>query len=210
MALRSTPTTEGAVVRRLGNLEEVQILGAVKGERFVVGDQDWPMAYQSWTDTWYRIEGGYVYSAFVFVPRAGEGSPFTRGGARAIEVDIRTQTLRALVGGQVIFSAAVTTGKPGYETPAGKFTVGSWGRVANETMTSGQAAINDPAESYHVKNVLYTQYFDGEGNALHLNYWQPEGVFGAARTSHGCVGLLIHDAQWLWFFAQGGVSLTIS
>jgi len=26
--------------------------------------------------------------------------------------------------------------------------------VINETMTSSQAAINDPAEEYHVKNVL--------------------------------------------------------
>ncbi len=211
VALRSAPSTStGQILRRLGNLEEVQLLGAVKGERFVVGDQDWPMAYQSWTDTWYRVEGGFIYSAFVFVPRGGESSPFARGGARTIEVDIRTQTLRALIGGQVIFTAAVTTGKPGFDTPTGRFTVGSWGRVANETMTSGQAAITDPAEAYNVKNVLYTQYFDGEGNALHLNYWQPESVFGAARTSHGCVGLLIHDAQWLWFFAQGGVTLTIS
>jgi hypothetical protein len=76
-------------------------------------------------------------------------------------------------------------------------------------MTSGQAAIDDPAEAYNVKNVLYTQYFDSLGDALHLNYWQPDGVFGSARTSHGCVGLYIHDAQWLWLFTQGGVRLEI-
>lgn len=209
MAVRSKPTTkEGEVVARLNHLQEVEILGTVKGERWVVGDQDWPMAYQSWTDSWHRVKDGYIYSAYVFVARPGEGSPFARTGERRVEVDISTQTLRALIGEQVVYAAAVTTGKNGYETPKGRYTVGGW-RVPNETMTSAQAAINEPEEEYHVKNVLYTQYFDNSGNALHLNYWQPDSVFGTTRTSHGCVGLRIHDAQWLWLFTLGGVRLDI-
>jgi hypothetical protein len=210
VSVRALPSTrDGEVVARLNHFQEVRIIGVVKGERWIVGDQDWPMAYQAWTDTWYRVEGGYIYSAFVFLPRAGEASPFARGAERWIDVDIKSQRLRAMVGDQPVFSAAVTTGKTGFDTPPGRYTVGAGGRVANETMTSSQAAIDDPAESYHVKNVLYTQYFNSSGDALHLNYWQPDSVFGAARTSHGCVGLLIHDAQWLWFFASGGVRLEI-
>lgn len=208
--VRSAPTTaDGRVVARLGNMAPVQIRGAVRGERFVVGDQTWPMAPHDWTNLWYQVDGGYIYSAYVFVPGAGEGNPLGRGGERAIQVDIASQTLTAYLGGRPVFAADVTTGKPGFDTPPGRYTVGAWGRVANETMTSGQAAINDPIEEYHVKNVLYTQYFSGAGDALHLNYWQPERVFGAARTSHGCVGLLLHDAQWLWLFAAGGVPLEI-
>jgi hypothetical protein len=209
--VRSAPSsTEGQVVRRLASGSPVQILGVVKGERLVVGDQDWPMAQQSWTDNWYQVDGGYIYSGFVYIPRAGEGSPFDRSGTRSIQVNTATQTLQAMIGGEVVFSAPVTTGKDGFDTPKGRYTVGGGGRVVNETMTSSQAGINNPAEQYNVKNVLVTQYFDGAGDALHLNYWQPEGVFGAARTSHGCVGLLIHDAQWLWFFASGGVTLEIT
>lgn len=207
--VRSLPSTkDGEAVRRLANLQELQLLGAVKGERWIVGDQDWPMAYQSWSNIWYKVDGGYVYSAFVFIPRPGESSPFVRG-TRSIRVDIRTQTLRAFVGDQVVYTAPVTTGKDEYDTPTGRFTVGSWGRVANETMTSSQAGITNPAEQYNVKNVLFTQYFDNLGDALHLNYWQPESVFGTTRTSHGCVGLLVHDAQWVWLFTQGGVPLVI-
>ena len=210
VAVRSAPTTkEGEVVARLGHLQEVQLLGSVKGERWVVGDQTWPMAHQSWTNTWYRVEDGYIYSAHVFIPRPGEASPFMRGGERRIEVEISTQRLRVFVGEQVVHTAGVTTGKNGFDTPKGRYTVGAWGRVANETMTSNQAAITDPAEEYNVKNVLYTQYFDARGDALHLNYWQPEGFFGTTRTSHGCVGLLLHDAQWLWLFTLGGVRLDI-
>jgi lipoprotein-anchoring transpeptidase ErfK/SrfK len=103
----------------------------------------------------------------------------------------------------------VTTGKSGYDTPQGHYQLWPSGRVYNETMTSSQAAIDDPAEAYNVKNVLYTQYFTGQGDALHLNYWQPEWVFGAQPTSHGCVGLMLHDAQWLWLFVQSGTMLNI-
>lgn len=208
IVVRAQPTSASPAVRTLANLQEINLLGAVRGERWVVGEQDWPMAYQSWSETWYQIDGGYVYSAFVFIPEAGEAWPLARDGARSIVVDLASQTLRAYVGQSVVYTAAVTTGKAGYETPKGRFTVGNW-RVQNETMTSGQAGITDPAEAYNVKNVLFTQYFDNLGDALHLNYWQPEGVFGNTPTSHGCVGLYLHDAQWIWLFTAGGVPLEI-
>ena len=207
IGVRAEPNSKAAVVRRLSYLEEVKLLGTVKGERWVVGDQTWPMAYQAWTDMWYQVEGGFVYSAWIYIP-GGESSPFVRG-QKAIKVDTKNQTLTALVGGQVVYSANVTTGKDGFETPKGTFPVGSWGRVENETMTSAQAGIRNPEDEYNVRNVLFTQYFTSAGDALHLNYWQPDSVFGGYRTSHGCVGLLLHDAQWLWLFAATGASLQI-
>jgi len=211
VVVRSKPSTrEGAVVRRLQNLEEITILGAVAGEQWIVGDQTWAMVPPAWSRTWYQVEDGFIYGAFVFVPEPGEVSPFIQSRApRSIEVSLSRQRLTVYVGEEAVYTASVTTGKPGYETPAGTYTVGSWGRVFNETMTSSQAAISDPAEEYHVKNVLYTQYFNNLGDALHLNYWQPESVFGAQPTSHGCVGLMLHDAQWLWLFVQPGTKLTI-
>lgn len=211
VVVRSRPSTQtGEVVRRLRHLQEITILGAVVGEQWIVGDQTWPMVPHRWTRTWYQVEGGYVYSAFVFVPVPGETSPFIRSTApRTIEVSLKTQRLTVKLGEEVIYAARVTTGKPGYETPTGTFWLWPGSRVYNETMTSSQAAINDPDEEYHVKNVLYTQYFTAQGDALHLNYWQPEGVFGAQPTSHGCVGLMLHDAQWLWLFVQPGTKLVI-
>lgn len=210
VAVRSRPTTQsGEVVRRLHNQQSVTLLGTVQGEQWIVGDQTWAMAPHSWTRTWYQVEDGYIYSAFVFVPGAGEATPFVRAtGERVIDVSVSTQRLQVLVGDQPVYSARVTTGKPGFDTPIGTYRLGG-NRVYNETMTSAQAAIDDPAEAYNVKNVLYTQYFTNAGDALHLNYWQPESFFGAQRTSHGCVGLLLHDAQWLWLFVQPGTRLVV-
>jgi hypothetical protein len=211
VVVHSEPTTQGGnVVRRLRHLEEVTVLGAVRGEQWIVGDQDWAMVPHSWTSTWYQVDGGYIYSAHVFLPDPNAASPFMRtAGERRIDVSIKEQRLTVFVGQEVVYSAPVTTGKAGFDTPTGTYRLWSGSRVLNETMTSSQAAISDPAEAYNVKNVLYTQYFTGAGDALHLNYWQPEYVFGAQPTSHGCVGLMLQDAQWLWLFVQNGTTLTI-
>ena len=212
VAVRSKPTTQsGEVVRRLRNMEEVTILGAVRGEQWIVGDQTWAMAPHSWTRTWYEVQDGYIYSAHVYVPDPNRAAPFFRSTAeRTISINLTTQRLAALVGQEVVYTARVTTGKPKFETPVGTYRLWPGSRVLNETMTSAQAAIDDPAEEYNVKNVLYTQYFTAEGHALHLNYWQPEGLFGVQPTSHGCVGLFLQDAQWLWLFVQPGTRLVIS
>ena len=209
--VRSVPSMdEGVTVRTLGDRQSLVIRREVRGQRWVVGDQTWPMAIQDWTNLWYQVDGGYVYSGFVFIPRAGELDAIADQSAlHWVDVDLNQQTATAMIGERAVHAAAATTGKPGYETPAGEHTIAGWGFVFNETMTSSQAAIQDPNEQYDVKNVLYTQYFDGAGDALHLNYWQPDGVFGHQRTSHGCVGLELHDAQFFWLFDSAGARVSI-
>jgi lipoprotein-anchoring transpeptidase ErfK/SrfK len=125
-------------------------------------------------------------------------------GERWIDVDLDRQTATAMIGDTAIYSALVTTGKDGWDTPQGTFYVKY--RVENETMTS--AAIG--AEEYYVlEDVLYTQYFTDGGHALHLNYWRDAWMFGATRTSHGCVGLRYADAEFFWRFASAGTRITI-
>jgi hypothetical protein len=57
--------------------------------------------------------------------------------------------------------------------------------------------------------VLFTQYFDRNGDALHLNYWRPDSVFGHSATSHGCVGMEMHEAQYFWLFGFPGMRVVI-
>jgi len=208
-SIYTQPTTQSAPVRKLAYEEQLNLHAKVRGENVVVGSQTWYIASQDWQNLWYQVDGGYVYSAYVWIPRQGEvlASQLPRG-ERWVSVDLGTQTAKLLIGDSVIYTAGVTTGKDGYQTPTGHWRVNY--QVLNETMTSSQAGINDPAEHYDVKNVLFTQYFDGLGDALHLNYWQPSGVFGDTRTSHGCVGLYLHDAQYFWMFGQPGMRVEIT
>jgi lipoprotein-anchoring transpeptidase ErfK/SrfK len=125
-------------------------------------------------------------------------------GERWILVDIENQTATAMIGERALYSALVTTGKSGWETPRGTFRIGY--RVADETMTS----VSIGAEEFYVlEHVLYTQYFTNEGHALHLNYWRPDYYFGNIPSSHGCVGMRLADAEFFWNFATNGTRVTI-
>lgn len=138
-----------------------------------------------------------------FTPPAPPGPPPAAAfvaslpaGERWVLVDLSDQTTVLYAGDTPVHTALVTTGKAGWETPVGTFTIGY--RVENETMTSAALGIPADVESYELTDVLYTQYFTNEGHALHLNYWRPESVFGAEATSHGCVGMRLGDAEILW------------
>lgn len=125
-------------------------------------------------------------------------------GERWILVDLAAQTTTAMIGETPLYTALVTTGKDGWETPRGEFRI--LYRVYDERMTS--AAIG--AEEYYVlEDVLYTQYFTNGGHALHLNYWREDWYFGRIRSSHGCVGMRMADAEFFWRFATYGTRVVI-
>ncbi len=121
-----------------------------------------------------------------------------------IDVDISELTATAMLGPRPWYTALVTTGRDGHNTPEGQFRISR--RVINETMSGGSLG----AESYYyVEDVLFTQYFTGRGHAIHLNYWRPDSVFGNERTSHGCVGMRYEDARFFWYFARQGTRVVI-
>jgi len=125
-------------------------------------------------------------------------------GERWILVDIASQTTTAMIGDTPIYTALVTTGKDGWDTPRGSWRIEY--RVYNETMTSASIG----AEEYYVlEDVLYTQYFTTKGHALHLNYWRPAYYFGNIRSSHGCVGMRLADAEFFWNFATIGTRVEV-
>ena len=137
-------------------------------------------------------------------PNSGIALPPPGPEERWVLVDLSEQSVTAMLGDKVYHMAYGTTGKDGWETPIGEFSIIY--RVENETMTSASIG----AEEYYVlEDVLYTQYFTTRGHALHLNYWRPDSVFGNERTSHGCVGLRYSDAEFFWRFADYGTRVVI-
>ncbi|MBI2723946.1 MAG: L,D-transpeptidase family protein [Chloroflexi bacterium] len=212
LRVRNAPNTSGPVTKTLKDLERVQIDRAVQGEDVLVGQQTWVTSPPAWTRTWYVLtDGSYVYAAFIFVLQPGEVSPLTDGGGREkwVDVNVSTQTATAMVGDTPVYTAAVSTGLPEFPTPLGSQRVEKDGRVAVERMTAAQAGYTAAQATYDVERVLFTQYFDRKGDALHLNYWRPAAVFGKTPTSHGCVGMQLHDAQYFWLFGFPGMRVEI-
>ena len=75
-------------------------------------------------------------------------------------------------------------------TPIGVFTI--MRRVANETMNSDTIGIpRFGPGGYYLTNVLFTQYFTGDGASIHYNYWSSNWGYAA---SHGCLGLTYADS----------------
>ena len=155
----------------------------------------------------------YVYSGLLrpaVTPElpARPATALGNGGARWIDVNLTRQMVVAYEGEKAVYSALVTSGRPGWETPVGTHRIQR--RVENETMIGSTLLRLDTFEipDYRLENVKWTQYFTGGGAALHTNYWRPAGLFGMP-SSHGCVGLLEKDAKWLRDWARVGTPLLV-
>lgn len=212
LRVRSGPSTRDKEVKTIKDLAPVQIDAAVQGENWLVGSQTWVTSVPDWTTTWFRLtDGTYVYAAFVFILQPGEASPLANyGGAEKwVDVDVTTQTATAMAGDRAVYTAPVSTGSAQFPSPPGTHKIEKDGRLAVERMTATQAGYSPAQASYDVERVLFTQYFDRLGDALHLNYWRPASVFGNTPTSHGCVGMQLHDAQYFWLFGFPGMRVEI-
>ncbi len=136
-------------------------------------------------------------------PKVTEADVAALQPERWVDVNLTTQRMNAVVGRKIIYTATISSGKKGWETPAGTYHI--MYRVENETMTSESIGAE---EYYRLENVLYTQYFTDEGHALHYSWWKTPQSFGTP-SSHGCVSETLKDAEYFWNFANVGTRVTI-
>jgi len=152
---------------------------------------------------WFEVDfGDFLKTDEVRIP-----SPPTSGfEGKWIDVELETPTIvTAYEGNKAVFSCLAIRGYAGTPTRHGTFQI--FNRVANETMDSATIGIpRDGPGGYLLKNVLYTQYFAGDGAAFHYNYWL--GTLGWPG-SHGCLGLNLEDSKWLWDWATIGTPVVI-
>lgn len=152
---------------------------------------------------WYRLDSGeFVQGDHLRLPPP----PSAHYSGKWIDVDLNDPTVvTAYEGDRPVASALAIRGVAAWRTPVGTFRI--LRRVANETMSSEGLGIprNAPG-GYYLENVLFTQYFTGDGASLHYNYWSSN--FGYPG-SHGCLGLSYEDALWFWNWAELGTPIVI-
>lgn len=115
-----------------------------------------------------------------------------------IEVNLTTQRMYVYENGKTLRTFLVSTGKPSTPTPIGTFYI--WQKLTLQTMIGAD---------YVQPNVPWINYFDHNADAIHGNYWQPSSVFGNYGTSHGCVGMPVSDAYWVFNWAPVGTPVVI-
>lgn len=133
-------------------------------------------------------------------PRAATAPPRVASGGKSIIIDLSDQWLYAYEGNTLVFDAPVSTGKDGFNTPPGYFTV--YAKLRSQTMSG-----NLGGEYYSVPNVPHVMYING-GVALHGAYWHNQFGTGV-RRSHGCINLPLDSAAWLYNWAPMGTPVQV-
>jgi len=167
-----------------------------------------PVSVQGAVDTgeggrWYHLnDDQYVPQNRVRLPTA-PGRSFQ---GRWIDANLSEPVMvTAYEDDQPIYSALAVKGASAFQTPQGVYRI--LRRVANETMDSATLGIpRTSPNGYYLKDVLYTQYFTGDGAALHYNYWRSNWGYAG---SHGCLGMNFDDSKFFWDFAGVGTVVYI-
>ena len=117
-------------------------------------------------------------------------------GGKWIDIDLSSQTVRAMQGNTTVRRMVTSTGIARYPTPIGTFRIYAKYRAVR---------MRGCCPKYDLPGVPYTMYFY-KGYALHGTYWHNN--FGRPM-SHGCVNLRTSDAGWLYRWAPNGTKVRI-
>lgn len=152
-------------------------------------------------DNWYRIAPNIwapsrAGDEVLMVPEYVEGyaAPEYHEGGKWISIDLNRQRLTAWEGNDVVVSSPVKSGKFGYHTPSGSYSI--YEKVANERMTGSD---------YDLLDVAWTQYFTSSRIAIHTAYWHHN--YNGRPGSHGCVNTPEDKARALFMWSPVGTTV---
>lgn len=147
-----------------------------------------------------------TYSEDLFIPPpapsfdvADAGPGPVPGAAKSIVVSISQQRMWAYEGDVPVITSLVSTGKPGFDTPTGLFSI-----VVKKEIEDMEGLIG--GEYYNVTDVPDVMYFTDVGHAFHGAYWHNN--FGAVM-SHGCVNLPLDVASFLYDWTPMGTPVQV-
>jgi hypothetical protein len=140
---------------------------------------------------WVTVDGDYVRAHNFGV--AGEEDPpaGVEADGKWIRVDLSDQLLVAYQGRRPVFAALVSTGKDGFETPAGNY------KILSKHVSATMDGITETDGAYSIEDVPWTMFFS-DNFAIHGAFWHNR--FGMTK-SHGCVNMSPIDAKWIFEWA---------
>jgi len=127
---------------------------------------------------------------------------FTVGESHVYKVNAQTHQMEVFVGGSLVRTIPITTGKEGFTTRSGtKVIIEKFDskRMNSETVGIG----SDDPEAYDIDDVQWAMRITYSGEFIHAAPWSV-GSQGYANVSHGCTGLSTADAGWLYDMTRRG------
>lgn len=119
---------------------------------------------------------------------------------KLLVASISAKKLWAYQNGQLVNEFLSSDGAPATPTPVGQYKI--YAKYAVQDMRG----TNPNGTSYFQPKVPWVSYFTA-GNAVHGVYWHPDSWFGVNNSSHGCVGLKVSEAQWVYNWAPIGTTV---
>lgn len=127
---------------------------------------------------------------------------FTIGDSVIMRANLQTDQMAVLVNGSLARTIPITGGKAGYETRSGTKLIVE--KFAQKRMDAATVGIDqsDP-EYYDIPDVQYAQRVTFTGEFLHAAPWSVSAQ-GSYNVSHGCVGMGVDNAKWLFNLTHRG------
>lgn len=221
--VRSSPTTNSAVVKSFAPGTQVSVYATTTGQN-VWGNNN----------TWDRISilsspPMYIYSPLItLISSSGTSSTSSRNSnstssytpssqGKVIVVSLSRQWLYAYQNGQEVFNAAVLTGRPSLPTPTGTYHV--FAKYSPATFYSPWPP--GSAYWYSPTHINYALEWREGGFFLHDSYWHTvygpgtnvwhyDPAYGWQWGSHGCISMPLSAAAWLYNWAPIGTTVQVN
>jgi lipoprotein-anchoring transpeptidase ErfK/SrfK len=117
-----------------------------------------------------------------------------------IAVDLTSKVLYAYENTKLVNTFLISAGAPGTPTVEGTYKI--YSKIASQDM----AGPNADGTRYFQPAVPYVNYFYAD-YAIHGVYWRPDSYLGNINASHGCVGMNVSQAGWLFNWAPVGTTV---
>jgi lipoprotein-anchoring transpeptidase ErfK/SrfK len=126
---------------------------------------------------------------------------FTIGDSVVSKVNVQTHEMKVYINGDLARTMPISAGKPGFITRSGTKVIME--KVRHKTMDAATIGIPESSPEYYNLEVEYAMRVTHSGEFLHAAPWSA-GSQGVANVSHGCVGMSMEDAAWLFNISKRG------
>ncbi len=127
---------------------------------------------------------------------------FTVGDRVVHRINLDTHQMKTFINRELARTTPITGGKPGFETRSGTKVIIE--KFAEKNMDAATTGISEgDAEYYDIEDVPWAMRVTFSGEFLHGAPWSV-GSQGYDNVSHGCVGMAVENARWVYDHTERG------
>lgn len=144
-----------------------------------------------------KLTAGQGFNQTLTIAEAPYDTVHAENYDKWLVADLTNKRMYAYQGSTLVRTFLISAGSPTYPTVLGEF------KIYSKIRAQDMHGLNADGSTYFQPNVEWVNYFYGS-YAIHGNYWRPSYWFGNVNSSHGCIGIMNNDAEWVYDWAPVG------